>query len=379
MIVTPIYAENSQELEDKLQQTQDKIKDLEDKLGQVKATANSLNSQIKYMDNQILTTELRITDLENEIDRLIDQVASLNSKISNLDGNLDQLATLLSTRIRQTYKSNSNNSILNIFLGSIGFNQLNSRVKYLQTAQVHDRKLMIAMEQTKSTFEQQKLLKEQKQQELDLAHSQLATEKVNLDQQKSNKQALLSATKSDEKRYQELLSAALAEQNAIQDAIASIVKQLKDGTPVDEGAQIALMGNSGAAGGCSTGAHLHFEVTDPDGNHQNPANYLKSDWQYTWDNSPDSPFSFNGSWNWPMSNPRITQGYGYTWWASTGFYGGKPHTGLDMVGQNGDTIIRTPRSGILYKGTASCGGKPMNYVAVEHEADSLITWYWHVQ
>jgi murein DD-endopeptidase MepM/ murein hydrolase activator NlpD len=136
-----------------------------------------------------------------------------------------------------------------------------------------------------------------------------------------------------------------------------------------------MMGNSGSPY-CSTAAHLHFEVTDKNGVTRDPSGYLSAGGNLIWDNSPDSQFSLTGSWSWPMKDPRITQGYGFTWWARSGFYNGKPHTGIDMVGDH-DKAIYAPKDGILYKGTASCRGAAMHYVAVEH--DDVISWYWHVQ
>jgi murein DD-endopeptidase MepM/ murein hydrolase activator NlpD len=73
---------------------------------------------------------------------------------------------------------------------------------------------------------------------------------------------------------------------------------------------------------------------------------------------------------------RITQGYGMTYFARTGFYGGGPHTGLDMVSSN--TVIKSPKSGTLYKGATNCGGSTMKWVAVDH-GSGMMTWYFHVQ
>lgn len=368
--------DSTKELDEKIKAKNEEIADLERKLSEVRTTAKTLKDQIGFMDNQIRLTQLKITQLESDIERLENEITNLSGKINYLDINLDQIAILLTQRIRETYKRGHVNPF-SIFLGTTDINQVTSRVQYLRSVQLHDRQLLLAMEQTKTNFEQQKDLKEQKQTELDQSQQQLENQKLQLDQQKAGKQSLLELTRNDEQRYQQMLAAAQAEQSAMQSAIAQAIKFLEDGTPIKKGDKIALMGNSGAAGGCSTAAHLHFEVTDKNGTHRNPADYLRSDWSITWDNSPDSPLSLTGSWDWPMNNPRVTQGYGYTYWAKSGFYSGKPHTGIDIVDDK-DIIIRSPRDGKLHKGAASCRGKPMNYVAVDHD-DGLITWYWHVQ
>jgi murein DD-endopeptidase MepM/ murein hydrolase activator NlpD len=86
--------------------------------------------------------------------------------------------------------------------------------------------------------------------------------------------------------------------------------------------------------------------------------------------------NFTGDWNWPISDPKITQEYGMSYWARLGWYNGGPHTGIDMTSTN--SIIKAPKKGTLYKGSASCRGVGMNFVAIDH-GDGLISWYWHVQ
>jgi hypothetical protein len=65
-----------------------------------------------------------------------------------------------------------------------------------------------------------------------------------------------------------------------------------------------------------------------------------------------------------------------TYWARIGWYGGNPHTGIDMVSEN--ISIHAPHDGTLYKGSTTCKGSKMNYVAIDH-GDGLFSWYWHVR
>ena len=270
-------------------------------------------------------------------------------------------------------------------LSSDGFSELISKAKYLRLVQSHDKKILFEVQSTKADFESQKQLLEEKKTELDLLKEKLEVQQKDLDKQKQDKQSLLTITRSDEKKYQELLTKAKAEQNAIEIVMKQAILSLKDGTPISEGAQIAFMGNTGAPS-CSTGAHLHFEMTE-NGNRRNPADLLKGR-DVTWDNSPDGPFGFGGDWNWPLEGTvRITQGYGMTYFARTGFYGGGQAAlffvvfdavaqEIDMVGSN--TMIKSPKSGTLYKGATSCGGSTMKWVAVDH-GSGMMTWYFHVQ
>ena len=78
-----------------------------------------------------------------------------------------------------------------------------------------------------------------------------------------------------------------------------------------------------------------------------------------------------------MNDPiRITQGYGMTYYASVlKYYGGSPHTGLDMV--NDDYGVKAVRPGTLYQGAIGCGGGTLRYVRVKQD-DGYDTYYLHV-
>ena len=142
---------------------------------------------------------------------------------------------------------------------------------------------------------------------------------------------------------------------------------------VAKGETIATM-ISGASP-CSTGTHLHLEILK-DGGHINPAELLAAK-DVVWRNQPDSPFSFTGSWDWPLSGQvDITQGYGMTAFARSGYYGGNPHHGLDMV--SGDKNIHSLSEGKVYNGSIACGGGKLRYVKVEHKDTGHISYYLHI-
>lgn len=359
--------------EEKLKDVARRIDELEVKLKEVRDRGKTLKSQISYMDNQIKLTNLKIEETENQIVVLKDQIKSLSNKIAKLETSLTSVSEILLNRIVATYKTGDISPIY-ILLSSDGFGNYFTKAKYVQVAQEHDKKLMFSMQSAKNSYEVQKNLREEKKEKLEYLQKQLEDQKNVLGQQSNDKKYLLEVTQQDEKRYQELIAAAKAEQTAIESAMRQVMSLLKDGTPVNKGDQIALVGNSGAPG-CSTGTHLHFEIRKNE-TVQNPSDYLKST-PVIWNNQPDGEFSFNGDWDWPVDSPRITQGYGMTYWARTGFYGGNAHSGIDIVPES-SSVIHAPKEGTLYKGTVSCKGSPMNFVAIKHD-NELVSWYWHVQ
>jgi septal ring factor EnvC (AmiA/AmiB activator) len=324
------------------------------------------------MNSQIRLTTLKINETQTKITQLGKEIDSLSAKIGRLDESLDYLSKILLEKIVQTYKRGYIPDFYLLFSSS-GFADFLSRAKYLGIVQAHDKTLMYQMQETKNNYAQQRELREEKKKEQEQLKLRLESQKLTLAQQIKDKQTLLEVTRNDERRYQDLLASARAEQQALEGAMAQALALLKNGSPVEEGAQIALMGNSGAPY-CSTGTHLHFEIRKNDVP-QNPANFLKNT-DVAYDSGPVGRMTFTGDWNWPVNSPKITQEYGMSYWARLGWYNSGPHTGIDMTSSS--SVIKAPRKGTLYKGATSCRGVGMNYVAIDH-GDGLISWYWHVQ
>lgn len=334
------------------------IKELEQKLFELGKQKVTLANQIANFNAQIRLTELKIGQTETEI-------ASLSAKIKTIEVSIVNLTKIYQERVLSTYRLRRLGDPLVILIGAKDLSSLLSRIHYLDLVQKKDEDLLLRLQTSQVSLEKEKA-------DLEALEKKLEGQKLFLARQRGGKEELLKVTSNDEKKFQELLTKARSEQAAIASAMRNAVALLKDGSPIKRGTSIALIGNSGAPG-CSTGPHLHFEI-QKDGGSVDPAGYL-SPRDVGWDNSPDGPFSFGGNLDWPIDNPRITQGFGMTYWAKTGFYNGRPHTGIDMTSDN--ITIRSPVDGTLYKGTVSCQGSPMNFVAVDH-GGSLISWYWHI-
>jgi len=358
---------------------QDKVAEcievLSNKVSELGAQKKTLASQIAQFDSQIQITQLKISEAQATIDKLEKEIGVLGFRIGYITDSVDRLENLLKQRIIATYQQ-SFVSNLELLLTSKDFSDFVLRVQYLKQVQENDKKILSNLQETKSNYANQKDEREVKQAAIEENKKKLLGLKASLDQQKVEKQKFLEVTKNDEVRFQRLLAQALAEKKAISAAFSEALSRLNsgEGESVSAGRTIAVLGNSGAPT-CSTGPHLHFMVTK-DGVTQDPANYLK-DVSPGWDN-PDPKLSFSGSWNWPISNPTVTQIYGKSWYVThLGWYGGGIHDGIDMVG---DSSIVAPRSGKLIIGSTYCGSSVLKYAALKHDDDSgIITLYLHIQ
>lgn len=188
----------------------EKINCLEQKLQQLKQQNNTLSSQIQYMDTQIYLTALQINQTEQKIIDTGKEIDLLGSRIEGLDESLDYLSKQLIQRIVVGYKKKSL-SVFSILLDNKNAYDFLNQVKYLKTVQNNNQKLLYTVQETKTNAEEQKKLREEKKIELDKLNETLTYQNQTLNNQKVQKQKLLTDTQNDETTYQRLLTQAKAQ------------------------------------------------------------------------------------------------------------------------------------------------------------------------
>ena len=354
---------------DDVNKIQEYQKACEEKIGSLQNQQKSLQSTIKLLDSQIRLTLAQISSTNAQIVQLQKDITTLSNVIEGLNQELDTLTSVFVARVRQNYRQRHSDRSLN-FLTNLNLSTLQSQIKYLSMAQKRDQIIMHELEKSRLDYDQQKTTKEEKQAEVAALKLNLEKQQKTLLSQQAAKKQLLAETQNSEARYQALLEKAVAELRAIESIIAGKGSEVEVGD-ISKNQKVATIISGASA--CSTGTHLHFEVVK-DKSHQSPAGYLKNI-SVVWSNQPDNPFSFTGSWDWPLHEPiRITQGYGHTAYSSR--YAGDQHTGLDMVAENREVV--SVKDGKLFRGSIPCGGGTLKYVHVKHKDEALDTYYLHV-
>ncbi len=347
------------------------IEELTRKITQLQQEENTLSKQISLLDSQISLTTLRISTIRAAVSKLTAEIDELAGEIERLEGLLTRRTELVLRRIPESYKRKSTSTFGMLFLSS-SFSDFVARVKYISTIQEHDAALLFQLKATQNNFEERKGLREEKKLAQEKLKKQLEQESSSLARQKKEKQVLLDQTKNSETVYQKLLAQALAEKQALDRAL---IESVKIG-PVKKGDPIAIVGNSGYPG-CSTGAHLHFEVRKG-GTWVDPGGYLSSKRLRDDQNGGEVTLG-NGSWDWPLEDTiRLTQHFGKTPYSWRYQYSGGVHTGYDMV-STGSNIIRASRDGDLYSSSQPCGSGSIIKIKYIDHGDGVLSFYLHVQ
>lgn len=330
----------------------------------LKQAISTLNAKINLAQAQINQTQVQINTLEKE-------VTVLDGVLETVTDSMDQLEKIYTARVRESYRRSRATPIDLVFsTNSIGDYFI--KLKYLNTVKAKDQLILAELERSKNDYDKRKQDKVEKQAEVEKLKAKLVSQRKTLDTQQKEKQKILSATQSDEAKYQQLLSQALAEKAAIEKALISGVKV----GPIKKGDPIALTGNSGYPS-CSTGKHLHFEIRK-NGSWTDPGQYLSSKSVKDEQNNGDNVTLGSGSWTWPINDTvRLTQFYGQTPYSWRYKYSGGIHTGYDMVSTSSD-VIYAPADGTLFKSSQTCGSSNINIVYIEH-ADNVVSFYLHVQ
>lgn len=360
----------------------DKIAKYEKKLADLTKKEKSLQNEIEGVNDQIELIQLKIQEVqgvisqkEKELLELSEKITDVSGKITKLSDNISYQTLLLDERIRLRYMSQTLTPVDFVFSNNI--NGLIQKVQFLKFIEDQDNKLIRQLGDVRVNYQNQKTILEDAKKKveevkksIEVKKNELENYRVSLVVQKRQKDSLLIQTRGDEATYQNLLQQARAELDAIEGAVNSV--NFTNGTKVNKGDLIAYMGNSGYPK-CSTGSHLHFEVRKS-GRIVNSENYLKPKTVYVNDFSSGYKTIGSGKWEWPMTNPEITQRYGRTPWSWR--YSGNSHTGVDMV--SSDTRIFAPDDGKYVRSYVSCYGSLMNFASIDH-GDGVISYYFHIR
>lgn len=183
----------------------DKISCLSGKINSLKQEKSTLTGSINVLNGSINIQELKIKQKTSEIAVLEKELTNIDQRLDGLTISLDRLSTLLIERVQSHYKQQKISPLL-LLLNSDSLDTYLLQKKYFTQTSKQTADAMSRAHTQKVIYDDQKLLKEEKQDELSEVKRNLQNEQQALLNTKSEKQKLLELTQNDEKKFQQLLS-----------------------------------------------------------------------------------------------------------------------------------------------------------------------------
>ncbi len=228
-----LFAQSATELRGKIDQKNSDIARLEAEIAnyqkQITAVgkeATTLASEVKKLDltRAKLKTDIAVT--ENKIDATNLTIQKLSLQIGDKEETIGENKDAISSSMRKLNELSSN-TILESVLGGTTLSEVWNEVQNLQTFQEQVRKRTNELKDAKRTLEDNKAETEAAKKELLTLKTELADQKLIVDQNTNQKNKLLADTKNQESNYKALLASRLAQKTALEKEIADYESQLK--------------------------------------------------------------------------------------------------------------------------------------------------------
>jgi len=185
-LTLPVFAQDNPDYEKQ-------YNELSNKIAELSKASLTLSNQIKLIDTQIIQTQLKIKQTTYTIATLKKDIIELGGKIGNLDVSLNELTAVYINQIVQNYKLQKRIPAYTLFASS-NFNNFFENYKYLSRVQKNSQDTLVNMETTRTTLDQEKQIKAEKQKTLEGLEKSLAKQNNDLANQKATKNSLLSIT-----------------------------------------------------------------------------------------------------------------------------------------------------------------------------------------
>ena len=276
-----------------------------------KQQANTIQSQLSIIDAEQSRNQNDLSKAHNNLQTLEQQIANLQKDIQDKELLVAYQENVLSN-LMQSYYENDQQGILDIVMLEKSFSEIFEQLDCTGQASVKISDILSEIKTAKAELQKNQEDLQSKKDEGEQVKDTLEQKNLSLQSTENKKQTLLVQTQEEKEKYEKLLS-------DIEDEIYDL-----------ESGKTADLSNLPAAKG--------------------------------------------GYFDYPVSSPKITQGYGMTSFAKKGAYGGKAHNGIDF-GVRYASVFAAKEGRVIGSGDNGryAYGK---WIAIDH-GDGLVTLYGH--
>lgn len=213
------------QLEKERQEIQKELKEMQGMYDQIKGKSKQALSQLSVLNRKISLQERYINSINKEIKMIEDDLYLSNLEIYRLTKQLDTLKAEYARTVVYAYKNRSSYDYLNFIFSAGSFNDAVKRITYLKSYRAYRLKQVSTIVETQDLIAKRKEQQIGRKQQKSVALQSQTKEKVVLDVEKKEKGAVLNQLKSQEKDLQKQIAAKKKKDKDLNNAIMAIIRR----------------------------------------------------------------------------------------------------------------------------------------------------------
>jgi murein DD-endopeptidase MepM/ murein hydrolase activator NlpD len=236
-------------INDEIQEKRNKIKKIQEKqeeyskiIAQKQAERADLANQMVILDNRVAKAELDMESVQIDIDRVNLEIKKTDSEIESKNKQIEREKIQIGSALRLIYKQDEINS-LEILLLNNSLSDFLNQTKYLEDINKEIGESLDSLKNYKSQLESEKINLDKQKSELVKLKDDLKNKKQVLAAEKENKNYIFEETMMSEKAFQRLLAQAKQEQAQASLEISNMEKLVRE--KLSERAKIKLESSEG--------------------------------------------------------------------------------------------------------------------------------------
>lgn len=223
VVALPARADILEDKQLELRALQKKIEEQEAALSNVRKQRLTLDNQVKIIDQQIESAQLTLQALAEEIEIIGLEKSRTNKELVDTEEQALNQKLILQKAIRASYLARRE-GLLEILLTSSSMADLMTKIEYLDRVQNHISVGIKTLTELKQELATKKAVLEDKDKHLEQVRQSKAIEEQSLQIQMDTKTQIVTGLKLSEAEYQQKLAESKAQQQAVANEVASIIR-----------------------------------------------------------------------------------------------------------------------------------------------------------
>ncbi|MDP4264616.1 MAG: peptidoglycan DD-metalloendopeptidase family protein [Bacteroidota bacterium] len=221
----PPASSDKSQLEKERQDIQDELKQIQSMYDKVKGQKTQSLGQLNMLKRKINLQERYINSINKELKMIDDDIYTGNLEIYRLQKQVDTLKAQYARTIVYAYKNRSSYDYVNFIFSASSFNDAIRRIAYLKNYRAYREKQVNTILETQQLIARRQQLQLSKKEQKSVALQNQTKEKSALDEQRKEKDEVVSKLKSQEKDLQKQIAVKKKRDRDLQNAIFAIVKR----------------------------------------------------------------------------------------------------------------------------------------------------------